>query len=232
MSANLFKTIFDRTKAILAKVLSVGASKVSEPESPSAFNRISSTIKDRLKESQFKRRVLETKWYLKSRIWFTGQSVAEQYELHKWQWENCPMRQKWYWKLKLMSIPEVDEEEPEEDEEEFEYTEEFLDTTYDSTAKKVRKDRGRAYNFRKRFLILKVLFSCKTHFRRTSSVSQSNHSMDDQNQEATPDITGSMAEGGHSTVRVTKARRARNRLRSLLKGFDRLPVQIMNALWV
>ena len=92
-------------------------------------NIIKNLSKDKWHLQTFKRRVLETKWYLKSRRWFTGESVAEQNELHKWQWENCPMRQKWYWKLKLESIPEVDdEEEPEEDEEEFEYSEEFPDT--------------------------------------------------------------------------------------------------------
>ena len=92
-------------------------------------NIIENLSKDKWHLQTFKRRVLETKWYLKSRRWFNGESVAEQNELHKWQWENCPMRQKWYWKLKLESIPEVDdEEEPEEDEEEFEYSEEFPDT--------------------------------------------------------------------------------------------------------
>ena len=182
-STNLFKSIFDRTKAILANALSVPATH-SESESPSAFSRIFGTIKDRLEVSQFRRRVLETKWYLKSRICFSGESVAEQYALHKWQWENCPMRQRWVWNLKLESIPEVDEELFEEDEQELEESEEVPDATYCSTAKRVR---GREY-FRQRFLTLKGLFPRKTHLRQPSAASHSDSSVADPSQEAADNI--------------------------------------------
>ena len=228
---NLFKSISDRTKAILAKALSVGASEASEPESPSAFNRIFGTIKDRLEESQFKRQVLDSKWYLKSRRCFSGQSVAEQYALHKWQWENCPMRQRWVWNLKLEAIPEVDEELFEEDEEELEDSEEAPDATYCAKPQRV----GGSTYFRRRLDTVKALIShCRIHLRESSashndSSTANNVISSEPSHVATADIAASTADCADSSVRTKKAQRV-SRSRTI-RCIKRLPAQIKRALW-